>query len=84
MLSHTIGGMILPPDHPDAPKYWSNETGPELRPAMMLYLTGRALTDRQLQSIKAYVAQWVNSSVRSRADLEHAIDLAVELGMDPL
>jgi len=51
---------------------------------MMLYLTGRALTDRQLQSIKAYVAQWVNSSVRSRADLEHAIDLAVELGMDPL
>lgn len=62
--------LVLPPDHPNAPHYWMHETGEELKPAMQLYLTGRAITDRQLEVIKSYVAQWVNSPVwRGSAEL---------------
>jgi hypothetical protein len=55
--------MWLPPDHPDAPHYWTHETGGELRPAVLQYLEGNPLNVRQVQIMKQYLWQWVASPV---------------------
>ncbi len=54
---------MLPPDHPDAPKYWMYETGGKLHPALMAYLTGRPLDAEQIALIAAYLRQWIDSPV---------------------
>jgi hypothetical protein len=35
---------LLPPDHPDAPKYWTYESSGVLKPAVEKYLNGKWLT----------------------------------------
>ena len=61
---------LLPPEHPDAPKYWMLETSGELAAAVNRYLDrhiNRVLRDpsgleqRDIDLIKAYLWQWVNS-----------------------
>jgi hypothetical protein len=54
---------LLPPDHPDAPKYWIYETGGRLRVAVLAYLRGDRLTSAQILLIRAYLTQWCNSPV---------------------
>lgn len=53
----------LDPAHPAAPKYWRNETGDELKPAVFAYIRGQPLTVRQIALISAYVTQWIASPV---------------------
>jgi len=42
------------------PGYWQNEIGPDLRPAIMLYLEGKPLTPKQVKVIQLYLKQWVD------------------------
>jgi len=56
----------LPPDHPDAPKYWMHETGGELRPAVERYLTNAEMTRRDRHLVILYLRQWVNSPTWDR------------------
>jgi|SRR5215472_5296275 len=60
--------ILLPPDHPDAPKYWMYEIGGKLRSAVTAYINGEKLDRRQLGLIKAYLRQWVNSPVWGEND----------------
>jgi hypothetical protein len=55
--------MLLPPDHPDAPKYWLHETSGELVPAVHAYLAGERLNEYQIRLVKLYLWQWVRSPV---------------------
>lgn len=62
---------LLPPDHPDAPKYWMKETSGEVASAMIPYLNGKNLTPNQVGIMKAYLWQWIASPVwRGGAELE--------------
>ena len=56
---------MLPPEHPDAPKYWMHETSGELIAAMNRYLAEARsfLEPRDVDVIKAYLWRWVNSPV---------------------
>ncbi|HZF24011.1 MAG TPA: hypothetical protein VE030_11175 [Burkholderiales bacterium] len=54
---------LLDPAHPLAPKFWRNETGGELQPAVMAYLTGEPMTLRQIALMRAYLQQWIDSPV---------------------
>ena len=55
---------LIPPDHPDAPKYWRYETGGDLRPAIERYLEHpRKVTVRDVVLIRAYIRQWIDSPV---------------------
>ena len=55
--------MTLPrPEDPAAPKYWMDEVGGELKPAIHRFLTGGALSLRDLALIRAYLEQWADSS----------------------
>jgi hypothetical protein len=53
---------LLPPDHPQAPKYWMNETG-GLVPAIKRYLKGLAPDADDVNLIRAYLRQWIDSPV---------------------
>jgi hypothetical protein len=55
--------MILPPDHPDAPKYWMNETSGVLKPVIEKYLRGGELGPNELGIFRAYLRQWLESPV---------------------
>lgn len=56
--------MTLPsPDSPDAPKYWMYEQGDLLKPAITRFLHGHALSARDIVLIRAYICQWIGSSV---------------------
>lgn len=54
---------LLPPDHPQAPKYWSNEIGGKLVPAILRYLDGRPTQPDDVMLIRAYLRQWIDSPV---------------------
>ena len=54
---------LLPPDHPQAPKYWMNETGGKLVPAMERYLKGKPADPDDVSLIRAYLRQWIDSPV---------------------
>jgi hypothetical protein len=54
---------MLPPDHPNAPKFWRNETSGVLEPAIMAYLGGGPMTESQVMLVRLYVLQWINSPV---------------------
>lgn len=64
---------MLPADHPNAPKYWKHETGGELGPAVLQYLSGKSLTLRDVALMKAYLRQWVNSPAWGRSTLLDAL-----------
>lgn len=55
--------QLLPPDDARAPKFWAYETGGELCKAVERYLKGEALTQRDLQLIRLYIVQWIDSPV---------------------
>jgi len=54
---------LLPPDHPQAPKYWMLETGGKLVPAMKRYLSDEKSEPGDVDLIRAYLVQWIYSSV---------------------
>ena len=56
---------LLPPDHPDAPKYWAYETSGRLVPVIQAYLTGETLDEAGIGVMRDYLRQWVNSPVWS-------------------
>lgn len=55
--------MWLPPEHPDAPKYWMNEAGGKLAPAVERYLRNETMTVEDCRLLVLYFQQWVNSPV---------------------
>ena len=54
---------LLPPDHPQAPKYWMHEIGGKLAPAMHRYLKGEPAERDDVNLIRAYLRQWIDSPV---------------------
>lgn len=68
---------LLPPDHPQAPKYWMYEIGGKLRPAMKRYLSDETSEPGDVDLIRAYLRQWIDSPVwNDGADDETRSDLA--------
>lgn len=57
-------GVKLPaPGSPEAPKYWANEIGGELVPAMERLIRSEPLTDLDITLIRAYLFQWIDARV---------------------
>jgi hypothetical protein len=55
---------LIPPSHPDAPKYWMHETSGQLAAAIQRYLRSRRLMKvRDVAMMRAYFRQWINSPV---------------------
>ena len=54
---------LPPPESPDAPKYWRNETGGALRIAVENFLNNRLMTVRDMALMRAYLSQWIDSPV---------------------
>ena len=55
---------LLPPDHPDAPKYWMYEQSGILKPVVMKYLKDtQPLSQPQIQIMRDYLYQWISSPV---------------------
>jgi len=95
-----MGPALLPPDHPDAPKFWSNESTGVLQPVVLAYLRGRRLNYQEIAIMRAYLRQWIMSPVwagfevdllRKALDfiddydsLRRWIDSATDEGIDPL
>lgn len=68
---------LLPPDHPDAPKFWMNETSGELAAAVKTYLAGERLNNHQVRLMRAYLWQWVRSPVWAPSGTLEALRLRV-------
>lgn len=58
--------VLLDPAHPDAPKYWMWETSGRLGPAIEAYLNRREMTVSQMNLMRAYLRQWIDSPVWER------------------
>jgi hypothetical protein len=54
---------LLPPDHPQAPKYWMYEVSGKLVPAIKRYLEGTRAFPDDVNLIRAYLRQWIDSPV---------------------
>jgi hypothetical protein len=54
---------LLSPDDPRAPKYWRNETGGKLGPAVERYILRRTEQPDDTLWIRAYLRQWIDSPV---------------------
>jgi hypothetical protein len=83
-----------------APGFWQNETSGVLRPAVEAYLFGDPMTVMQIAAMRAYLRQWINApewkgaglpelrakaeTIRTRADINQWLELAAEVGIDPL
>lgn len=60
----TPAAALPPPGHPDAPKYWKDETTGRLAAAVRSYLDNPiAMTGREIALMRAYVSQWIQSPV---------------------
>jgi hypothetical protein len=68
---------LLPPEHPDAPKYWMHETSGALEPVVRDYLNGNRLSPEQVKLMRAYLYQWVNSPVWAPSGTLEVLRLAV-------
>jgi hypothetical protein len=69
--------MSLPdPASPLAPKFWRYETGVQLGPVIERYLNRRKLSAEDVNLIRAYLRQWIDSPVW---DMAPAGDLSREL-----
>jgi hypothetical protein len=55
--------ILLPPDHPQAPKYWMKEIGGQLYPAIRRYLENRPEGPFDVSLIRDYLRQWIDSPV---------------------
>ena len=65
----------LPPDHPDAPKYWVHESSGVLEPVVRAYLQGDDLDAGQVKLMQAYLWQWVKSPVWEASSILEALRL---------
>jgi hypothetical protein len=52
---------LLPPDHPQAPKYWMHETGGKLVAAVHRYLQDQPAHPDDMSLLRAYLRQWIDS-----------------------
>ncbi len=82
------------------PGYWLYETSGVLRPAVEAYLQGDPMSQDQIRIMRAYLRQWIAApawcgpmidvlrsmidGLRTRADIERWLDLALEQNIDPL
>ncbi len=55
--------VLLPPDHPQSPKYWMYETGGKLVPAIQRYLQDEDAEPDDVILIRAYLRQWIDAPV---------------------
>ena len=83
-----------------APGYWMNETSGVLRPAIVAYLAGTAMTSWQIAIMRSYLRQWIGApawlgpdvaelratvdGLTTRHDISAWLDLADRAGVDPL
>jgi len=65
----------LPPDHPDAPKYWMHESSGVLEPVVRAYLQGDELEAHQVDLMRAYLYQWVMAPVWGPSSILEALRL---------
>lgn len=70
--------MMLPTDHPDAPKYWMHETSGLLRPVIEDYLNGYGLSQGQIGTMRAYLRQWFASPAWGPSDELYALRARIE------
>lgn len=68
---------LLPPDHPDAPKYWMHEASGALEPVILAFLHDEELDEAQVKLMKAYLWQWVKSPVWAPSGPLEALRLRV-------
>jgi hypothetical protein len=54
---------LLSPDDPRAPKFWMYEESGVLAPVVQKYLEGAELTRHDVQIMKTYLRQWIDSPV---------------------
>lgn len=80
------------------PGFWLNETGGKLQPAIIRYLKGDSLSREDIGLIRAYLRQWMagfpgpeNAALAKQIDgldgrerIQDWLDLALEMGIDPL
>ncbi len=58
------------------PRYWMHETSGVLRPAVLAYLDGGAMTAEQIAAMRAYLRQWISGPWASDSidELRRGID----------
>lgn len=56
-----MSAALPPRGHPDAPKYWMDETGGRLGPAIRNYLDGREMSADDIALVRDYLRQWIDS-----------------------
>lgn len=81
------------------PHYWKYETSGVLRSAIETYLAGGDMSVEHIVTMRAYLRQWINGDWRgwrvaelrrevelltNREEIEHWLDHALDLGIDPL
>ena len=82
------------------PGFWMHETTGVLRPAIEAYLRNEPMTDNQIVAMRAYLRQWIESAywrgeavdqlrrdisgLTSRKEIHAWLDLADQIGIDPL
>ena len=54
---------LLDPTDPRAPRYWMWETSGILKPVVERYLNGGQLAQAEVQVMRAYLQQWIDSPV---------------------
>lgn len=83
-----------------APGYWMHETSGVLRPAIEAYLAGGTMTPAQVATMRAYLRQWIAdprwcgddldwlrgavSDLENRGQIKVWLDVAMDVGIDPL
>jgi hypothetical protein len=82
-----------------APGYWMHESTGVLRPAVKHYLNNEPMTVADIAAMCAYLRQWMSGPwrgeelealrlgldrINSREAIDDWIELAAELGIDPL
>lgn len=92
-------GLVMPLLNDD-PGYWMYETSGRLRPAVEAYLNRQLMSEAQIAAMRAYLRQWIAAptwrgpdiqtlreridGLTSRGAIRRWLDLAEEIGIDPL
>ncbi len=53
----------IPPDDQRAPKFWRDEVSGKLEGPIMRYLEGKPVSPEDVQLIRLYLQQWIDSPV---------------------
>ena len=91
---------MLSPDDPRAPKFWRHEITGRLANAVEAYLQGKPLDASQVNTMRAYLWQWIMSpvwrgpeidklretvgTIQTREDIKRWLWDALAEGIDPL